>query len=163
MDSKRFLLVGIALACVLVGASYDKNVNRHEEAVVEYAFEQPIEVEIEKAVEPEPVKVVVYRVTAYCPCEICCGEWAKNRPTDANGNPIVVGSLGVELTDGYSAASPLEFGTQVELNGVGTVEIQDRTANWVVEEHGENIIDLYMTDHDAAWNFGVKYIEGVIK
>lgn len=114
--------------------------------------------EVEPVVEPE---VVEYRVTAYCPCEKCCGEWAKDRPVNDNGEPIVYGAWwGKELTSNYSAASPMAFGTKVDLEGFGVVEVQDRTADWVVEKHGENIIDIYMTDHDEAWNFGVQYLKG---
>lgn len=36
--------------------------------------------EPETTPEPEPVLLGTYRITAYCSCEICCGEWAKNRP-----------------------------------------------------------------------------------
>lgn len=162
MDIKT-LILSAALVISIVGY----NVRHGKTEEVEIKVNEPITVVAEPLEEPveeiAPIQTVVYRVTAYCPCEICCGEWAKNRPTDANGNPIVVGSWGVELVDRYSAASPMAFGTQVELDGIGTVEIQDRTAKWVVEEYGEDIIDIYMTDHDAAWNFGVKYIEGVIK
>jgi len=109
--------------------------------------------------EPEP-KYVEYRVTAYCSCAKCCGAWAKNRPLDENGNPIVVGSWGRELAAGYSAASPMAFGTKVDLEGFGVVEVQDRTADWIVDKHGENIIDIYMTDHEEALEFGVQYMKG---
>ena len=108
------------------------------------------------------VEPIVYRVTAYCACEKCCGKWALNRPVDENGNPIIRGAGGVELVNGYTVASPLPFGTKIELEGYGVVEVQDRTANWIVEKYGENIIDIYIDDHDKAWDFGVKYWEGVI-
>ena len=41
---------------------------------------------------PEKVCLGEYRITAYCACEKCCGEWAKNRP-----GGIVVGAAGIEL------------------------------------------------------------------
>lgn len=166
MGIKRvlFYLTGImVVVCWSLGFYYFRETDTFEIAEVE--VEPVIEVEIEEAVEEpeEDSTKVLYRVTAYCPCEMCCGEWAKKRPLDENGEPIVVGSWGVELVDGYSAASPMAFGTQVELDGIGTVEIQDRTAQWVVDRYGENIIDLYMTDHKTASEFGVQFIEGVIK
>lgn len=130
---------------------------------IEVIQEEPIEIHSISAIEPEEILEAVYRVTAYCPCKICCGVWATNRPLDENGEPIVVGAWGKELVSGFSCASPMAFGTQVELNGVGIVEVQDRTADWVVEEHGDYIIDLYMTDHEAAKEFGVQYLRGVIK
>lgn len=122
---------------------------------VEYDPPEIVEVEI------EPVKAL-YRVTAYCACERCCGEWALNRPKDDNGNPIVVGAGGVILLNGYSCASTLPFGTKVELDGYGIVEVQDRTANWIVDKYGENVLDIYIADHAEAWVFGEKYLEGVI-
>jgi 3D (Asp-Asp-Asp) domain-containing protein len=103
-----------------------------------------------------------FRVTAYCACEICCGEWAKNRPTDEFGKPIIIGASGTQLKSG-DCASPLPFGTEISLDGYGTVIVEDRTADWVVDEHGENIIDLYMDDHNEALEFGVKYMKGEIK
>lgn len=167
MEIKRFVatLVGIASVAILTHCVECKldtqplEVEYHE--VRSFTYITELDNEVEEEVQ-ENIEVVVFRVTAYCPCEICCGEWAKKRPIDENGNPIVVGAAGVELVDRVSVASPLPFGTKVDLDGIGVVEVQDLTAKWVVEKHGENIIDIYMTDHDTAWNFGVKYIEGVI-
>lgn len=110
----------------------------------------------------EEVKPIEFRVTAYCSCPICCGEWAYNRPKDKSGNEIVVGASGDRLQAGVSAASPLPFGSQIDLGELGTVVIHDRTADWIVEKHGTHIIDIYMDNHDVAKEFGVKYIEGVI-
>lgn len=110
--------------------------------------------------EPTPI---LFRVTAYCACEKCCGSWADNRPLDQNGNSIVYGASGVELKNKYSCASPLDFGTIIDLEGIGEVEVQDRTSDWVVEKYGQFIIDIYFNDHEEALNFGVQYIEGVIK
>lgn len=163
MEIKRIVasLLGLIVIIFWSGAFYYKAATRQE--VVEIEIEPTVEIEeVVAEPEPEPEKVL-YRVTAYCPCEECCGEWAKKRPLNENGEPIVVGSWGVELVNGYSVASPMAFGTQVELDGLGTVEVQDRTAKWVVDRFGENIIDIYMTDHKTASEFGVQYIEGVIK
>jgi len=112
---------------------------------------------IPESVEPEPAKknlLGTYRITAYCSCEICCGEWAKNRP-----NGIVYGAAGVELKPGVSCASTLPFGTVLEIDGIGERVVQDRTSQWVIDLYGENLIDLYFDDHQAALNFGVKYLE----
>ena len=122
-----------------------------------------IEIPEETEVEAEPESLGEFRVTAYCACEKCCGKWALNRPLDENGEPIVYGASGEKLVAGYSVASPLEFGTKIELDELGVVEVQDRTAQWVVDEFGIFIVDLYMTDHEEAWNFGEKYLEGFIR
>ncbi len=133
------------------------------EEPVEIIQDEIIQEEVvhEEAVEIEPIADgITFRVTAYCACEKCCGEWALNRPLNENGEPIVKGAAGKELIAGYSCASPLPFGTQIELEGLGVVEVQDRTAQWVVDKYGEHIVDIYMDDHDAAWDFGLQYIEG---
>ena len=159
----KALFLCVALVCFIVIYNVTTGRNAEPEIVVDEPVEAAVEPIEEPSEEVEPIKKEVYRVTAYCPCAECCGEWAINRPTDANGEPIVIGAWGFELVDGYSAASPMAFGTQVELDGIGTVEIQDRTAKWVIDRFGENVIDIYMEDHLEACEFGVQYIEGVIK
>lgn len=109
-------------------------------------------------VEPEPVYLGEFRVTAYCSCEICCGQWAENRP-----NGIVYGASGEELVAGVSCASPLPFGTVLEVDGVGTYIVQDRTASWVVDKYGENLVDIYFDDHQAALEFGLQYHDVYMK
>jgi hypothetical protein len=151
-------IVTILLLLLLVGCGQKEDVAHDALVETPTVNESPTDTDV---VEPiEQPESYVFRVTAYCPCEVCCGEYAIGRPKDEYGNPIVFGAMGVELTDWYSVASPLPFGTQIELDGIGTVEIQDRTANWVVEEHGQYILDIYMTDHQEAWDFGVQYIRG---
>ena len=103
-----------------------------------------------------------FRVTAYCACTKCCGKWASKRPLDKNGKPIVYGASGKKLISNYSCASPLPFGTKIKLDGIGTVEVQDRTANWVVNKYGKNIIDIYMTNHNEAYKFALKYAKGEV-
>lgn len=102
-------------------------------------------------VEPESVYLGKCKVMAYCACEICCGKWAINRP-----DGIVYGAAGEELVAGVSCASPLPFGTVLRVEGVGTYIVQDRPAPWVVDKYGENIVDIYLDDHQAALEFGIQ-------
>lgn len=90
-----------------------------------------------------------YVITAYCPCEMCCGEWAKNRP---NGKVIV---NGIELRWG-SCASPLPQGTVVFVEGVGQFTVHDSTADWIVDKYDGKIIDIYFETHEEAVRFGKK-------
>ena len=106
----------------------------------------------------EPEYLGEFRITAYCSCEICCGKWAENRP-----DGIVYGASGEELVAGVSCASPLPFGTVVEIEGVGTYIVQDRTSSWVVDKYGENLIDIYFDDHEAAREFGLQYHDVYLK
>lgn len=108
--------------------------------------------------EPEPVLLGTYRITAYCSCEKCCGEWAKNRP-----DGIVYGAYGIELKPGVSCASTLPVGTVVEIEGLGEYTVQDRMAQWVIDKYGENLIDIYFADHEAACEFGLQNLNVYLK
>jgi 3D (Asp-Asp-Asp) domain-containing protein len=115
----------------------------------------------EPVVEPEPEKIT-FRITAYCSCYECCGEYALNRPKDENGHEIVTGASGKRLIANYSCASTYPFGTKIEVDGLGTFEVQDRTAKWVVEKYGENLIDIYVDNHQDIAKIGRQFLEGVI-
>lgn len=108
--------------------------------------------------QPEKIKEKIslgeFRLTAYCPCEKCCGEWALKRPTDENGNQIVYGSSGEILASGQSIAvdpAVIPYGSEVEING----EI------YVAHDCGGaikgNKIDIYFDNHQSALNFGVQH------
>lgn len=97
-----------------------------------------------------------FRITAYCSCPICCGEYAYNRPIDENGNSIVYGASGERLVQGVSVAadtSILPFGTKIQING----------HTYVVQDIGGaiqgNSIDVYFENHSDALAFGVKYAD----
>ena len=152
------LVVGFFLGRVSALA-FGKDQADPENAPSQAAEVQPTQTIIptpEVSFEPvEPVNLVYlgeFRVTAYCSCEICCGQWAENRP-----DGIVYGASGEELVAGVSCASPLPFGTVLEIEGVGTYIVQDRTASWVVDKYGENIVDIFFDDHQAALEFGLQY------
>lgn len=96
----------------------------------------------------EPEYIGTFTLTAYCPCEICCGEWALNRP-----DGIVYGAAGVELQEGVSVACSLPFGTTLQINEQKYI-VQDRTAEWIKEKYEEKIIDMYFENHETAEKFG---------
>lgn len=93
------------------------------------------------------------RITAYCACEICCGEWAKDRPLDENGNPIVYGASGQVLTPGVSVACSLPYGTEIEIDGLpGTYIVEDRTAEWIQDKYNGMTVDIYMDSHESCYD-----------
>lgn len=93
------------------------------------------------------------RITAYCSCETCCGAWAKDRPLDADGNPIVYGASGEALTPGVSVACSLPYGTELEIDGLpGTYIVQDRTAEWIQDKYNGMTVDIYMDNHEACYD-----------
>lgn len=104
-------------------------------------------VEVEEFTSPTTISfedLGAYTITAYCGCEVCCGEWSSDP---------VIGSGNVELIEGVHCASSLPLGTIIEVEGLGTYEVQDRPANWVLEKYGDRVIDIYFENHEDAMNF----------
>lgn len=158
------LLVGLAIGfllgafTVLMLECSAEEPNQEPSQSTEVQPTQSVILMPEVTVEPEPEYLGEFRITAYCSCEICCGKWAENRP-----DGIVYGASGEELVAGVSCASPLPFGTVLEVEGVGTYIVQDRTASWVVDKYGENLVDIYFDDHQAALEFGLQYHDVYMK
>lgn len=88
-----------------------------------------------------------YVITAYCGCKKCCGVRDRSEG--------VKGAAGIELKEGVSVAVPgLPFGTQIDIEGMGSYIVQDRTAQWIADKYDGKIIDIYFTNHADALNFG---------
>lgn len=97
-----------------------------------------------------------FKITAYCPCETCCGYWATVRPADENGEPIVYTASGKIAVQGVTVAadtSILPFGTVLVIDG-HEYTVQDR-GGMVKGNH----VDVYFDSHEAAKEWGTKYIE----
>lgn len=119
---------------------------------------------IQEASEPQPTVELVslgeFRITAYCPCEVCCGNWAKNRPVDEDGSLLVFTASGDLAVEGVTIAadtSVLPFGTEVIIDDV----------RYIVQDRGKaikgNKIDVYFENHQDALEFGVQYKEVFIE
>lgn len=96
--------------------------------------------------EPEP-EWIEGTATAYCSCEICCGEWALNRP-----NGIVYTASGAEAVQGVTIAADWSIyppGTVLFVEGLGEMIVQDRGG----AIQGQKI-DVYFESHDDALQFG---------
>lgn len=121
------------------------------------------EVPTEEAIpeeEPELESLGEFKLTAYCSCESCCGQWALDRPVDEEGHQIVIGASGEQLIEGVSIAVDKEvipYGT--------TVVINDR--EYIAHDCGgaikENRIDVYFENHQDALEFGVQHAEVFMK
>lgn len=138
--------LALPLALLLALMPFDVLDSAHWE-VVETVVPEPAE-------EVKPTTLGLHTITAYCPCEICCGEWAKNRP-----NGIVYGAHGIELEEGVSCASPLPKGTVIIIEGLGEYTVHDTTADWIVDRYDGKIIDIYFESHEDALRFGKKQLE----
>jgi 3D (Asp-Asp-Asp) domain-containing protein len=104
------------------------------------------------AVGPAKAKshVIRMRITAYCPCPICCGKWAdrmtaSGRPVTTNRGRFVAADTGV-----------LPFGTQVSVpgyHGGQKVPVWDRGCTIK-----GNRLDVFFPSHQRAKEWGVKYL-----
>jgi 3D (Asp-Asp-Asp) domain-containing protein len=96
-----------------------------------------------------------FKLTAYCSCEECCGEYAINREVDDFGNELVLGATGTLLEAGYSIAvdpNVIPYGTKVYIDGMGEYKAQD--CGGAIKG---NEIDIYLSNHEDALAFGVQY------
>ena len=132
-----------------------------QKPVAEKPVEEPVEATLEEPeTEPALVSLGEFKLTAYCACEKCCGEWALDRPVDKAGNPIIVGACGEVLVEGVSIAvdkSVIPYGAEVLVNGY-TYKAQD--CGGAIKG---NRIDVYFESHEDALEFGVQYAEVFLK
>ena len=102
--------------------------------------------EMETVPEPEPEWIDAV-ATAYCPCEICCGKWALNRPDGivytASG---AIAEEGVTIAADWSVYSP---GTILYIEGIGERTVQDRGGAISGQK-----IDVFFNNHEDALHFG---------
>jgi len=87
-----------------------------------------------------------YRVTAYCPCKICCGRYADG--VTASGHIIQPGDKFV------AAPRNIPFGEWLTIPDYGRVQVKDRGG-----AIKGNRFDVFFPTHQAALNWGVRYLE----
>lgn len=95
-----------------------------------------------------------FKITHYCPCEICCGEYGIDRPMDSNGEMIVETSTGEIATAGKTIAvdpNVIPMGTVVYIND------EEYIAQDVGGAIKGNRIDIYCDTHEEAKEKGVIY------
>ena len=118
-----------------------------------------------QAASPEPAPKTeqrVFRVTAYCPCEKCCGEFTDG--TTACGHKIQPG-------DRFCAApATIPFGTLLDIPGYGkAVPVLDRGGAIVTKgstrrHEGRTFItdydrlDVFFPTHSEALQWGVQIL-----
>lgn len=89
------------------------------------------------------------RVTAYCPCAKCCGEWSDG--VTATGHKIFQG-------DRFAAADRrYAFGTEMVIAGYNNGEVVR-----VLDRGGAikgDRLDVFFNTHEEALQWGVQYID----
>lgn len=144
-------VAGAFLAVYSLASADDLEMHkRMEEVSKPIAVAEAEEVEISEKETPteEWESLGTYTITAYCPCEICCGQWADG--ITASGEPATEGVT-------IAASNELEFGTVVRIDG----------HEYTVQDRGRaitgNRMDLYFENHDDALAWGVQTKEVEVK
>ncbi len=153
--NRKGLVMIAAASIILAGMSA---------ATLAFAAEVPEEPEEEPAAiscatpceevntEPELVSLGEFKITYYCPCEICCGIWSNpENPTTASGARAEAGkTIAVD-------PSVIPYGTEVVINN----------QTYIAQDSGSAIkdkkIDIYVEDHMEALQLGVDYFEVFLK
>lgn len=113
----------------------------------EFVIPNYVEVEVKNVINPYSLrKIGEFKLTAYCPCVICCEKWAS--PPEGKISAIGVGEYqGVTF-----AVDPkvIPYGTKLYIDGVGVGIATD--CGGAIKG---NRIDVYFANHQDALNFGV--------
>lgn len=104
---------------------------------------KPTEKPKKHRVKKAKAKTEVFKVTAYCPCHECSGEYGRQTAT---GHTARAGhTIAVDPT-------VIQYGTHVKINGV----------EYIAEDCGGavkgNTIDIFFDTHEETEDFGVKYL-----
>lgn len=146
---------GLTFACSITALQADIPKELPEELTpVEYVAteaepiveQEPTE---EPVVEVQPTALGEFKLTAYCTCEKCCGQWADG-----------ITYTGTQATAGKTVAvdpKVIPLGSTLYIDG----------AEYVAEDIGGAIkgkrIDVLFPTHQEALRFGVQYAEVAIK
>ena len=97
----------------------------------------------------------LWKITAYCSCKLCCAK-------DVTDPAYNITASGKPAQWGYVACNWLDFGTKVNIKGLGSFVVMDRGAKSLFGSYnGKHIkhLDVWFPDHNQARKFGVKYME----
>jgi len=132
--------------CVMVGIGFMSGIDAVNTALNDYHY---------------GTNTKICRVTAYCPCEKCCNQFADG--ITASGHKIQPGDAFV------AACKAIPFGTMLTIPGYNNgqpVKVEDRGG-----AIGEGKLDVFfdddpetgLTGHQRALNWGVQYLEVTIE
>lgn len=121
---------------------------RENEVEHEVKEKSVAETEVEEAPELATEQLGEFKLTAYCTCSACCGQWSDG-----------VTATGTRATPGRTIAvdpDVIPLGSKVYINGF----------EYTAEDTGGAIkgkrIDVLFPTHQEALNFGVQYAEVAI-
>lgn len=101
------------------------------------------------AVHTGKITIRRFRVSAYCPCQICCGKNACG--VTASGHEIIPGEK-------FAAADKsIPFETMLGIPGYGRVPVLDRGG-----AIRRDCIDVFFPTHREALDWGIRFLDVVI-
>lgn len=115
---------------------------------------EQLEIELEQ--KKSVGRTITVKVTGYCPCSYCCGEWAYLNPgITASGTVAKYGTI--------AAPSSIPFGTKMKIEGYGDMifTVED-TGSAVVYDDGIYVIDMWMPTHEQAYAVGNSIVQATI-
>ena len=147
MKKKRFVWTPIVFAvgsiCMVVALCYSQN--RYDAQAAEKSVEKTIPISVK-------YRIINMKVTAYCPCAKCCGEFSDG-----------VTSIGHDAKKTLGvAADPktLPYKTELDIPGIGK-RIVDDTGGAMRQSAKKGIchIDVRFHNHEDALKFGVRWLD----
>ena len=138
------ILFYICLALIIFSLLHYANMHDRSEISSGQADITPLEVNLPLPTETPPQREYLgeYTIYAYCPCVKCCSK--------TNG----ITASGTKATQGRTVAANLPFGTKIYIDGIGERIVEDRGGGLK-----GNAIDLFVTDHNSALQFGVRKVD----
>ena len=115
---------------------------------------EQLEIELEQT--KSVGRTITIKLTGYCPCPLCCGEWAYLNPgITASGTVAKYGTI--------AAPPSIPFGTKMKIEGYGDMifTVED-TGSAVVYEDGIYVIDMWMPTHEQAYAVGNSIVQATI-
>ncbi len=143
--------ISILLALSLIAGLSNPKATLLSTNVAQINTAQPVTNPPEMPITESPIewKIVQMRVTAYCPCEKCCGQYADG--ITASGHKIQPNETFVAADKRYP------FGTEMVIHGYNndqSVKVLDR-GGAIQNNH----LDIFFPSHQEALNWGVKYLD----
>ena len=106
--------------------------------------------------EPEMESLGVFIVTAYCPCEKCCGIWRAQHPSRIGTDFVQKTKSGTIPTEGRT------IGVDPDVIPLGSVVVIGGHP-FIAEDTGAlvkgNVVDIFFKSHEEACEWGAKYLE----
>ena len=145
------ILIAIMVTSWIVNANQEEIIVKEVEYIIMnqqeyeevYEDENKLQSELE---EPAMKSLGEYEVTAYCACELCCGEWADGY--------TFTGDIATEGVTIATYPDDIPLGSKVFIEGVG-----ERVAQDIGGAIHNKRIDVFFSQHSDALAFGRQNLE----